>query len=82
LRRSKRTAYEKVWFIKKLLQVVRKKPNEISREDLRSHLKTLESYSASYYKNALMALKVFFRDFLELPEVVSSFHIQYSSQNG
>ena len=73
LRRSKRTAYEKVWFIKKLLHIVKKRPTEISREDLRSYLKTLESYSASYYKNALMALKVFFRDFLEAPEAVSSF---------
>jgi integrase len=73
LRRSKRTAYEKVWFIKKLLQIVKKRPSEISREDLRSHLKTLENYSASYYKNALMALKVFFRDFLEAPEAVASF---------
>jgi integrase/recombinase XerD len=73
LRRSKRTAYEKVWFIKKLLKTVGKEPDSISREDLRAYLKTLESYSASYYKNALMALKVFFRDFLELPETVASF---------
>ena len=73
LRRCKRTAYEKVWFIKKLLQIVKKRPTDISREDLRGYLKTLESYSASYYKNALMALKVFFRDFLEAPEAVASF---------
>ena len=73
LRRSKRTAYEKVWFIKRLFKTVGKKPNEMSREDLRSYLKTLESLSAATYKNALMALKVFFRDFLEIPEVVSSF---------
>jgi len=73
LRRSKRTAYEKVWFIKRLLRVVEKEPTAISREDLREYLKTFESYSASHYKNALMALKVFFRDFLELPEVVASF---------
>jgi integrase len=33
----------------------------------------LEGYSPSYYKNALMALKVFFRDFLGLPETVESF---------
>ena len=73
LRRSKRTAYEKVWFIRKLLKVVGKEPTLISREDLRSYMKSLESYSASHYKNALMALKVFFRDFLELPETVASF---------
>jgi integrase/recombinase XerD len=73
LRRSKRTAYEKVWFIKKLLKTVCKKPNEISREDLRCYLKSFEKLSAATYKNALMALKVFFRDFLEMPQVVSSF---------
>ncbi len=73
LRRSKRTAYEKVWFIKRLLKNVGKKPTEISREDLRGYLRKLEGYSPSYYKNALMALKVFFRDFLGLPEVVNSF---------
>jgi hypothetical protein len=73
LRRSKRTAYEKVWFIRRLLKAVGKEPTAISREDLREYLKTPENYSASHYKNALMALKVFFRDFLELPEVVASF---------
>ena len=73
LRRSKRTAYEKVWFIKRLFKTVSKKPNEISREDLRCFLKTLEKLSAATNKNALMALKVFFRDFQEIPEVVSSF---------
>jgi hypothetical protein len=36
-------------------------------------LKTLEGYSSSYYKNVLMSLKVFFRDFLGLPELVASF---------
>jgi integrase len=73
LRRSKRTAYEKVWFIKRLLKAVGKEPTSISRDDLRGYLKSLEKYSVSHYKNALMALKVFFRDFLELPEVVASF---------
>jgi integrase len=77
LRRSKRTAYEKVWFIKRLFKTVSKKPNEISREDLRCYLKTLEKFSAAIYKNALMALKVFFRDFLEMPEVVASFRFPH-----
>ena len=73
LRRSKRTAYEKVWFIKRLFKTISKKPDEISKEDLRCFLKTLENLSAATYKNALMALKVFFRDFLEMPQVVASF---------
>jgi integrase len=73
LRRSKRTAYEKVWFIKKLLKAVRKKPDEISKDDVRDYLRKLDGYSPSYYKNALMALKVFFRDFMGLPDLVESF---------
>jgi len=77
LRRSKRTAYEKVWFIKRLLKTVDKNPAEISREDLRAFLRTLENYSAATYKNALMSLKVFFRDYLEKPELVSSFRFPH-----
>lgn len=73
LRRSKRTAYEKVWFIKKLIKTVGKKSTEISKEDLRDYLRKLDGYSSSYYKNALMALKVFFRDFMGLPDIVESF---------
>jgi integrase len=73
LRRSKRTAYEKVWFIKRIIKTLNKKPNDITREDLRNYLRSLEKYSAATYKNALMAIKVIFRDYLEKPELVSSF---------
>jgi integrase len=73
LRRNKRTAFEKVWFIKRLLKTVMKAPTDITTEDLRGYLKTLEGYSSSYYKNVLMSLKVFFRDFLKLPDLVASF---------
>jgi integrase len=77
LRRAKRTAYEKVWFIRKLLKTVNKNPNQITREDLRTFLKTLEGYSAAYYKNALMAIKVFFRDYMEKPELTASFRFPH-----
>lgn len=40
-------------------------------------MKTLENYSAAYYKNALMALKVFFRDYLEKTELVASFRFPH-----
>jgi integrase len=73
LRRSKRTAYEKVWFIKRFLKTVGKKSTEINTEDLRGYLKNLQGYSQAFYKNALMSLKVFYRDFLGLPELVASF---------
>jgi integrase len=77
LRRAKRTVYEKVWFIRKLLKATKKNPNEITREDLRTFLKTLENYSAAFYKNALMARKVFFRDYMEKPELVESFRFPH-----
>jgi integrase len=77
LRRAKRTAYEKVWFIRKMLKTIKKNANDITREDLRAFLKTLESYSPAYYKNALMALKVFFRDYMEKPELVESFRFPH-----
>ena len=77
LRRAKRTAYEKVWFIRKLLKTIKKNANEITREDIRTFLKTLENYSSAYYKNALMALKVFFRDYMEKPELVASFRFPH-----
>ena len=76
LRRGRHTAYEKVWFIK-MLKAVRKQTAELTREDLRSYLRTLERYSAATYKNALMALKVFFRDFLEKPELIASFRFPH-----
>jgi integrase len=77
LRRAKRTAYEKVWFIRKLLKTIEKNANEVTREDLRAYLKTLEGYSAAYYKNALMAIKVFFRDYMEKTELVESFRFPH-----
>jgi integrase len=50
------------------------KPVElVSVEDVRHYLKSLDGVSSAKYKNILMALKVFFRDFLKAPEVVSSF---------
>ena len=73
LRRSKRPAYEKVWFIKKLLKFLNKSTVDISRDDLRLFLKSMNGHSRSHYKNGLMALKVFFRDFLQKPDLVSSF---------
>lgn len=48
-----------------------------AREDLRGFLRTLENYSAATYKNALMALKVFFRDYIEKPDLVSSFRFPH-----
>jgi len=48
LRRSKRTAYEKVWWINRVLKFLKKSPDEISRDDLRVFLKSLDGYSRSH----------------------------------
>jgi integrase len=72
LRRSDKTAYEHKYYIKKFLNDLRKPVESVTIEDVRDYLKNLKISSAQY-KNILMALKIFFRDFLKAPEVVSSF---------
>ena len=73
LKRAKRTAKEKVWYIRKFLKTIEKNPSEISREDIRSYLKGLNGAGNSTYSNLLKSLKVFFRDFLNRPMVVETF---------
>jgi hypothetical protein len=58
LKRSERTAKEKVWYIKKFLSVVTKNLSEISRDDIRSYLKGLNGVGTSTYANTLKSLKV------------------------
>jgi len=73
LRRSDKTAYEHKYYIKKFLNALTKPVEDATIEDVRQYLKSLRDISSAQYKNILMALKVFFRDFLKAPEVVSSF---------
>jgi integrase/recombinase XerD len=73
LRRSDKTAYEHKYYIKKFLNALTKPVEDAITEDVRQYLKSLKGISSAQYKNVLMALKVFFRDFLKAPEVVSSF---------
>jgi len=72
LRRSDKTAYEHTYYVKKFLNELLKPVESANADDVRQYLKNLKISSAQY-KNILMALKVFFRDFLKAPEVVSSF---------
>ena len=72
LRRSDKTAYEHTYYTKKFLNVLTKPVESATAEDIRQYLKSLKISSAQY-KNILMALKVFFRDFLKMPEVITSF---------
>ena len=73
LRRSDKTAYEHTYYIKKFLNESPKHVESTTAEDVREYLKSLKGASSAQYKNILMALKVFFRDFLKMPEVVASF---------
>jgi integrase len=73
LRRSDKTAYEHTYYIKKFLNELTKPVEQTTAEDVRQHLKSLKSISSAQYKNILMALKLFFRDFLKAPEVIASF---------
>ena len=73
LRRSEKTAYEHTYYIKKFLNELLKPIESVTVEDVRDYLKNLKISSAQY-KNILMALKVFFRDFLKIPEVYFRFY--------
>jgi integrase/recombinase XerD len=73
LRRSDKTAYEHTYYIKRFLNELPKPVESVTVEDVREYLKSLKTVSSAQYKNILMALKVFFRDFFKAPEVVSSF---------
>jgi len=79
LKRSERTAKEKVWYIEKILKVVTKNLSEISRDDIRSYLKGLNNVGTATYSNTLKSLKVFFRDFLNKPDIVETF--RFPKQN-
>ena len=73
LRRSDKTAYEHTYYIRRFLNELPKPVESTTVEDVREYLKSLKTVSSAQYKNILMALKVFFRDFLKAPEVVASF---------
>jgi len=79
LKRSERTAKEKVWYIEKFLKVMAKNASEISRDDIRSYLKGLNDVGTATYSNTLKSLKVFFRDFLNKPNTVETF--RFPKQN-
>jgi len=70
LRRSDKTAYEHKYYIKKFLNALTKPVEDATIEDVRQYLKSLKGISSAQYKSILMALKIFFRDFLKAPEVV------------
>ena len=72
LQRAEKTAYEKVYYIRRFFKNVKLNPVDVKIEDIRQYLKDLNC-SKYVYKNLLGALKVFFRDFLNRPKLVESF---------
>jgi len=72
LRRSDKTAYEHTYYVRRFLNASPRPVESANAEDIRQYLKSLKISSAQY-KNILMALKIFFRDFMKMPEVVLSF---------
>jgi integrase len=79
LRRSDKTAYEHTYYIKKFLNELTMPIEQATVEDIRQYLKSLSNASSAQYKNILMALKVFFRDFLKAPETVASFKFPHQA---
>jgi len=59
--------------MRRFLESVCKYPTEVTEDDVRTFLAQFKTMSSSTYANVLKSLKVFFRDFLKMPNVVESF---------
>jgi len=73
LRLSKRTVEGHLWWIRRFLAAMDKPVDQISSEDIRTYLAQTIDKSQSTQANVLKSLKVFFRDFPKMPDVVESF---------
>jgi len=59
--------------IRRFLESIGKYPTDVTEDDIRTYLAQFKTMSSSTYANVLKSLKVFFRDFLKMPDVVESF---------
>ncbi|HID91146.1 TPA: hypothetical protein EYP44_04220, partial [Candidatus Bathyarchaeota archaeon] len=59
--------------IRRFFDSIRKSPERVTREDIRSYLLRQKDGNPNTYANALKALRVFFRDFMGMEEVVKTF---------
>ena len=59
--------------VRRFLESINKHPTQVTADDVRSFLSKFQDRSASTRANILKALKIFFRDFLKMPEVVETF---------
>ena len=62
-----------LWQIRRCVQSIRKHPLQITEDDIRNYLTQFETKSPHTKANVLKALRVFFKHFLKMPEVVESF---------
>ncbi len=60
--------------IKRFLKATKLNPYTLSKSDLRNYLAPFSEKNPYVYKTVLAALKRFFRDFLERPDVVEGLH--------
>jgi integrase len=73
LRLADNTAKEYRRHMRRFLEAAKKPAGSVRAEDVRDFLKPLTNGSANTYGNALKPLKIFFRDFMKVPEAVESF---------
>lgn len=73
LQLKERTIESHVPKIESFLKFIDKDPLEADAEDLRKFLLRLKDKSSYAYANYLKALKVFYRDYMGLPYIVSTF---------
>jgi integrase/recombinase XerD len=73
LRLADNTAKEYRRHMRRFLETAKKPAGSVRAEDVREFLKPLANGSANTYGNALKPLKIFFRDFMKMPEVIESF---------
>jgi site-specific recombinase XerD len=73
LRLADNTAKEYRRHMRRFLETTKKPAGSVTAEDVREVLKPLTNGSANTYGNVLKPLKIFFRDFMKMPEVIESF---------
>ena len=70
---SERTVYRHIWEIKRHLKTLRTSPLSATRREIRSYLSKFKDKPANTYANVLKSLKVFYRDYLDMTEIVRTF---------
>ena len=73
------TAIRHVFRLRRFLDYISKDPRKVTKENLRSYLAGLKHKDASTYTNHLACLKRFYRDYLEMPDLVKSFRFPRKS---